>query len=130
MLLLIIQTILDCKKITNNENKIDQSFFKNETEENKIIDLVREQLYQYMKYQQMLEENVFQNSSQKKLVQSKYRKLKQSLSTYLNENENNIEIIDQLIFEIPRKLNYKAFKQLTETETESQSRFRRPFKWG
>ena len=90
MLLLIIQTILDCKKITNNENKIDQSFFKNETEENKIIDLVREQLYQYMKYQQMLEENVFQNSSQKKLVQSKYRKLKQSLSTYLNENENNI----------------------------------------
>lgn len=60
----------DCKKINNYENKIDQSFFKNETEENKIIDLVREQLYQYKKYQQMLEENVFQNLSQKKLVQS------------------------------------------------------------
>ena len=76
----------------------------------------------YLKYQQLLDENMFHSSAQKKMVLNKFKDLKQTLANYLEENSINNDMVEKLNAELNK--NRKHDKLSVDMEG------RVPFKWG
>jgi hypothetical protein len=76
-------------------------------------------IYEYIKYKQMLKDNLFINLSEKKSVLKKYKMLKNLLTDFADVNQIDFELINRLDFD-PKK----------NSTTKYDSKARSPFKWG
>ena len=76
-------------------------------------------IYAYIKYKQMLKDNLFINLSEKKSVLKKYKMLKNLLTDFADVNQIDFELINRLDFD-PKKNSTAKY----------DSKARSPFKWG
>lgn len=82
----------------------------------------------YLKYQQLLEENTFYSSAQKKLVREKYKWMKNLLTNYLNENATIKEMISKVNSDLTKSKQDGANSKSKENIIDSIPKSRQPFK--
>ncbi len=105
---------------SENEDLIDTS------DEEDSINELKKALGLLFKYQQLLHDNMFHSSAQKKMVLNNYKDLVKTLENFLSENSIDKETFEQLTAELNK--NHKNDGSSSPDLMHLKSHL--PFKWG
>ena len=112
---------VNCNSIEAIEG-IDQQDIMISSEDEDSFNELKMALGLLVKYQQLLHDNMFQSSAQKKMAINKYKNLMKTLANYFNESEINKETVEQLNAELNKKSKSDGSNKYLKS--------RPPFKWG
>ena len=125
---IIFVSILVLNLCILNEAHLKKSNYNVETQstrdltQKKSVDMIRGMVEMLFEYNELLESNLPLNPNKKKLIVKNYIKLKNSLQQYMNENQQNAKILNDIISDIMDK------KKLYEWDGDKKLNI--PFKWG